>query len=354
MSLRRVAHVLALVLLASACAPAGPASISSFSPTTGPAGITITVLGANLGEVREAAIGGVDAELVDVSASRVVVKVPDGAATGLITLSGGASTVTSRIRFVVTATSAVAEPTPGPPAVQTETGYSLISVPTVRGTFTVHLIKERLADVTVKTVAANTAVCRKDCPVKPLADYVAENHAYAAMNGTYLCPPDYAECAGKVNSYEYAVYDSNLRTWLNLPSLATTQTGLVTFTGNAPTFYRRSSVYARDRLSLAPITAGLTMYPLLVEGGRVVNSESEQSDAQKLRSMKGSIGVDQSHIYLALIANASVTDSAYVLQALGVRDALNLDGGGTSAMWLGSYKVGPGRLLPNAVLLTKP
>jgi hypothetical protein len=37
-----------------------------------------------------------------------------------------------------------------------------------------------------------------------------------------------------------------------------------------------------------------------------------------------------------------------------VRDALNLDGGGTSAMWLGSYKVGPGRLLPNAVLLTKP
>ena len=43
------------------------------------------------------------------------------------------------------------------------------------------------------------------------------------------------------------------------------------------------------------------------------------------------------------------------VQALGVREALNLDGGGTSAMWFGgAYKVGPGRLLPNAVILTRP
>ena len=109
-----------------------------------------------------------------------------------------------------------------------------------------------------------------------------------------------------MNSYEYAVFDTNLRTWLNLPSLATTQTGLVTFTGSTPTFYRRSSVYARERLALAPITAGLTMYPLLLEGGRIVDSEKEQSDAQKLRSMKGSIGVDQTHIYLALVDRKSV------------------------------------------------
>ena len=107
-----------------------------------------------------------------------------------------------------------------------------------------HLIKERLTDVRVKTVAANTAVCRKDCPVKPLADYVSENDAHAAINGTYLCPPDYVECANKVNSYEYAVYDSNLRTWLNLPSLATTQTGLVTFTGSTPTFYVEGGILA--------------------------------------------------------------------------------------------------------------
>jgi hypothetical protein len=353
MPLRHVAYLLSVLCLTSACAPAGSATISSFSPTTGPVGITITIVGEHLGSVSAAAIGGVRAQLVDVAASRVVLKVPTDAATGQITLTGGGITVTSRLRFVVAAPGANTEPTPGPPAVATNTGYSLLSVPTSRGTFVVHLIKERLGDVSVKTVAANSAVCLSDCPVRPLADYVAENDAYAAMNGTYLCPPDYAQCAGKVNSYEYAVFDSNRRTWLNLPSLATTQTGLVTFTGSTPTFYRRSSEYARERLRVAPITAGMTMYPLLVQDGRVVDSEAEQSDAQKVRSMKGSIGVDEAHLYLALIANATITESAHVLQTLGVRDALNLDGGGTSAMWLGSYKVGPGRLLPNAVLLTK-
>jgi len=354
MLLRRIAYLLSALCVASACAPAGPASISSFSPTTGPVGITITVFGAHLGEVREAAIGGVSASVLDVSESRVVLKVPDDAVTGQITLTSGSATLTSRLRFVVAAGNANTEASPGPPTVSSTTGYSLLSVQTARGTFVVHLIKERLADVSVKTVAANTSVCRSDCPVKPLAQYVAENGAFAGMNGTYLCPPDYADCAGKVNSYEYAVYDSNLRTWLNLPALATTQTGLVTFAGSTPTFYRRSNVFARDHLSLAPITAGLTMYPLLLEDRRVVNSEGEQSDAQKLRSMKGSIGVDETFVYLALVANASVTESAHVLQALGVRDALNLDGGGTSAMWIGSYRMGPGRLLPNAVLLTRP
>jgi hypothetical protein len=95
--------------------------------------------------------------------------------------------------------------------------------------------------------------------------------------------------------------------------------------------------------------------PVAHAGRAIVDSEREQSDAQKERGTKGAIGVDGSYIYLALVSNASVIDSAYVLQALGVRDALNLGGGGTSAMWIGgAYTVGPGRLLPNAVLPTKP
>ena len=50
-----------------------------------------------------------------------------------------------------------------------------------------------------------------------------------------------------------------------------------------------------------------------------------------------------------------LTDAQLVLQALRVQDAINLDGGGTAAMWIeGQYTVGPGRLLPNAILLIKP
>jgi hypothetical protein len=67
--------------------------------------------------------------------------------------------------------------------------------------------------------------------------------------------------------------------------------------------------------------------------------------------MKGLIGVDSVHI--SLIANATVTDSAHVLWALGVKKRAQPGRWRPAAMWIsGSYKIGPGRLLPNAVVLT--
>src|SRR5687768_2357323 len=103
MPLRRISYLLSALCVASACAPAGPATISSFSPTTGPVGITITVVGDNLAGVSAATIGGVTAPLVDVSATRVVLKVPDDAVTGQVTLATSTGPVTSRLRFVVAA-----------------------------------------------------------------------------------------------------------------------------------------------------------------------------------------------------------------------------------------------------------
>lgn len=239
---------------------------------------------------------------------------------------------------------------PPPPAVHSATGYSSISVPTSRGTFKVDLIKERLSEVTVRTMTANASDCFDSCPAKPLAQYVSESGAYAGMNGTYLCPPDYAGCAGKVNTYEYAVYNSVLGKWLNPRAFVNPVNALVTFEGRRPTFYRRVKSYDGR-----PVTAGISMFPLLLQNGAIVDSEAEQTEVQRQRGMKGSIGTDGTYIYLALVSNASLTDSAYVLRALGVREAMNLDGGGTSAMWIGgAYRVGPGRQLPNAILLMKP
>jgi hypothetical protein len=141
-----------------------------------------------------------------------------------------------------------------------------------------------------------------------------------------------------VNSYDYAMYNSNLRRWIN-PGALVGQNGLAHFSGATATYYRRSYVYAQSPAASAPITAGITMFPLLLQNGSVVDSELEQTPAQKLKGIKGSIGTDGTYVYLALVTGANLTDSAYALQALGVRDA---------------YKVGPGRLLPNAIVLTKP
>ena len=256
--------------------------------------------------------------------------------------------------WLVTVLNPDGTPPPPPPAVFSPTGSSTLSVPTARGTFTTHLIKERRADVTVKTVTANASYCANNCPVKPLDQYVAADNAYAGIHGTYLCPPDYAACAGKVNSYDYAMYNSDLGIWINKPALIG-QNGLAIFNGKTATYYRRAYVYAQGPTANGPITAGISMFMLLLQGGSILDTTAEQTAQQQEKGLKGSMGTDDVFIYLAIVENANLTDSQYVLQALGVRDALNLDGGGTAAMWIGGqYTVGPGRLLPNAVLLTKP
>ena len=58
-------------------------------------------------------------------------------------------------------------------------------------------------------------------------------------------------------------------------------------------------------------------------------------------------------VYIGVIRNATMGESAKVLHALGMGEALNLDEGGSTALWSGGYKAGPGRNIPNAVLFVK-
>lgn len=242
---------------------------------------------------------------------------------------------------------------PAPPAVYTPTGYSVVSVPTTAGTFTIHLIKEPLSQVRVKTLTANTSDCSNNCPAQPLDQYVAQSGAFAGMHGTYFCPPDYAACAGQTYAYSYAVYNSNLGKWLTSAGLNSPTNALATWNGATPTFYRRA--YQYGQAGSPAITAGISNYPLLLQGGAVIDASSELSSGQLVRGTRGAIGVDGAYVYLVITSSATVPESALVLQQIGVRDALNLDGGGSAAMyWNGGYVVGPGRLLPNAVVLTRP
>lgn len=50
---------------------------------------------------------------------------------------------------------------------------------------------------------------------------------------------------------------------------------------------------------------------------------------------------------------ATVGDLAAIMQTMGVDNGLNLDGGGSSALYYGGYKVGPGRSLPNAIIIAQ-
>jgi exopolysaccharide biosynthesis protein len=58
-------------------------------------------------------------------------------------------------------------------------------------------------------------------------------------------------------------------------------------------------------------------------------------------------------VFIGAVLNASMADSAKVLKTLGMDNALNLDQGGSTALWSGGYKLGPGRSIPNALLFVK-
>ncbi|RJR28248.1 hypothetical protein C4561_00095 [candidate division WWE3 bacterium] len=229
-------------------------------------------------------------------------------------------------------------------------GYSYLTITTERGTtHGVYLIKVPLSSYRVRTIAAIENDCSDNCPTKTMQQYVTENNAYAGMVGSYACPADYAACAGKVYSFDYALYDSNDDKWFNKDALTWFDTGMFTFRGNSYEFYRKTSEYDGDS-----VDAAVSNFPSLLKNGEVVVDEDILTSYQKVRALRGAIGAGKENIYLAYITNATVTEAAYAMKSLGALHALNLDGGGTAAMYInGRYVVGPGRGVANAILLIK-
>jgi len=230
------------------------------------------------------------------------------------------------------------------------TGYSYQTVDTERGRFTAYVIKIPLRDVKVKTVSASSGSCKDNCDTKSLAEYVKDSGGFAGMNGSYFCPPDYSSCSGKINSTDFGIYDSNEGKWEHKDALSWSKTGLITFNGTSVSFYKKSTDYGGGG-----VTAGISNYPSLLKDGEIVVNDGDLSSYQKdVKGPRGVIGVGGENLYLVIVNGATVRDAAYVVRTLGAKNALNLDGGGSSAMYVnGRYAVGPGRSLPNAVVLVK-
>ncbi len=236
-----------------------------------------------------------------------------------------------------------------PPATAGGNGYSFVTVDTERGKFGVYLIKASKSSVRVKTLAAIEDDCENDCATKSLQEYINENNAYAGIAGSYECPADYAACADKKWSFDFALYDSNDGKWLNKDALSWGDTGLITFNGSSVKGYESTSDFGGGSVS-----AAISNYPFLVSGGNVVVDSGDIDSSQSTKGTRGVLGIDDNNIYLAYVTKASVVDAAYAIKALGAKSALNLDGGGTAAMYVnGKYVVGPGRPLANAIILVK-
>ena len=222
-------------------------------------------------------------------------------------------------------------PTPTPkPKVATST--------TSGGNYTVATFD--LASATVVTDSANDNDCPNDCPTKSLATYIAENGGRAGINGTYFCPPDYSSCGGKVNSFDFSVWNNRQKKWINAYSLFWNGRGMMVFRPGSAQFFSCAACAGAP----SDITGGITNYPSLLSGGQVLVSDGA-------KGTRGGIGFGSGKLFLIVARNSSFLDLANIFKSLGATEALNLDGGGSTALYDGGYKAGPGRSLPNAIIV---
>ena len=224
-------------------------------------------------------------------------------------------------------------------------GYSRQSV-NVEGLGS-YMVSMVAADIGATRVIVDTAAdsdCTNDCPVLSLADYVSRNGAFAGVNGSYFCPADYASCAGKSNTYDLLVMNHK-KTYFNSANNVYSGNPAVIFGDGYVRFVGAASQWGRDT---SP-NGVLSNYPLLLSGGQV----SFGGDDDPKKGSKGGrsfVANKGNTVYIGVVHSATVAESARALQALGMENAMNLDDGGSTALWSGGYKIGPGRNLPNVIL----
>lgn len=226
-------------------------------------------------------------------------------------------------------------------------GYSRQLVEALGGSYLVDIIAGNLSTTRVIVATASNSDCRDNCPALPLATYVSRNSAFAGINGSYFCPADYPRCAGKTNSFDTLAMGEN-KHYHNSDNNVYSTVPLVVFGNGFVRFIRQSSGWGRD----TGVDGVLANQPLLLSDGNVIfgGDGDPKKGSRGNRSFVASKG---NTVYIGVVRNATVAESAQVLKAMGMENALNLDSGGSTALWSGGYKAGPGRNIPNAILFVK-
>lgn len=227
-------------------------------------------------------------------------------------------------------------------------GFARQRVDASGSSYAVDLIAGDLGSTRVFVDTASDTDCSNNCPVLSLGDYVARNGAYAGVNGSYFCPADYPSCAGKTNSFDTLAMNRK-KHYFNSDNNVYSVVPAVIFGDSFVRFVGRSLDWGRD----TGVNGVLANQPLMVSGGNVVFG----GDGDPKKGNKGNrafVANRGNVVYIGIVHNVTVAESALVMKAMGMDNALNLDSGGSAALWAdGGYKDGPGRNLPNAIVFVR-
>lgn len=227
-------------------------------------------------------------------------------------------------------------------------GFSRQTVSVEGQNYTVDIVAADLNSTKVIVDTASDSDCSNNCPVLSLADYVGRNGAFAGINGSYFCPAEYPSCAGKTNSFDTLLMNKN-KHYFNSDNNVYSTVPAAIFSPGSVRFVRQSLEWGRD----TGVDSVIANYPLLVAGGNINFTEAPNEPKFGGKAARTFIATKGNMVYIGIVHNASMGESAKVLKALSVDNALNLDQGGSTALWHGGYKAGPGRNIPNAILFVR-
>lgn len=253
---------------------------------------------------------------------------------------------TTELRESIAATFSIAQTAPINNNAPTA-GFSRQSVNSDVGQFQVDIVAGDLSTTRVIVDSATDSDCKSDCPVLPLSDYIARNGGFAGINGSYFCPSTYPSCQEKKNSFDTLLMNVR-KNYLNSDNNVYSTVPAVVFLGSSVRFVNQSLEWGRDTGNDGVIAN----QPLLVLGGNIVFG----GDGDPKKGSKGSrsfVANRGNTVYIGVVYNSTVVEAAHVLKTLGMDNALNLDSGGSTALWHNGYKIGPGRNIPNAIVFVK-
>jgi len=224
--------------------------------------------------------------------------------------------------------------------------YKQVSVSVGGRQVVVSMVAGDVATTRVVIDTATNGSCTTDCAVLPLASYVERRGAFAGVNGTYFCPATYPQCSESTNAFGLVVMNVE-KTYVNEADQTQAYSAAI-FSAGGIQFINDVASWGKS----TAIDGLISNYPLLVSNGQMVFSGSTDPKltSRSNRSFVGNVG---NVAYIGTVHNVSVAESAQTLQAVGLTNALNLDAGGSTALWYGGYKLGPGRSLPNVILFIK-
>ena len=226
-------------------------------------------------------------------------------------------------------------------------GFSRQKVKVGDSFFVVDIVAADLNSTRVIVDTASEGDSADNCPVLPLGTYVSRNGAFAGINGSYFCPASYPSCASKKNSFDTLLMNKNKK-YFNSDNNVYSTVPAVIFSGASARFVTQSQQWGRD----TGVDSVLANYPLLVFNKSLAAGDSSDTKLSAAGN-RAFIAAKGSTVYIGVVRGVSVVGAAKVLLEMGMDNALNLDSGGSTALWSGGYKYGPGRDIPNAILFVR-